>query len=382
MRRLKLLPVLSFIGVFLLGFVGSVTFFTFRNTLGQVIVTVNPTATSAQATPTPTPDPMAPYGVLLLGYRGDNSRGGYLTDTMMLAIVEPRKKTVNLVSIPRDLWVAIPTTKDSTTHYKINNAYVIGLDDKNFPNKPAEYTGAAGGGTLAKTIVADIFGIPVHYFISLDFEGFKKSIDILGGVDVTVSRPFEDPFYPITGKEDDVCEKSEEDVKQLTATLSGELLEQSFSCRYEHLKFDRGLIHMDGETALKYARSRHSLTEGSDFARSTRQKQIMIAVKDKILQIGFLPKALPFIQSLAGDLRTDIPLDTMRAYISQVNELKTYQINSISLSTENALTETYSTDRQYILIPKSGIDNWESVREYVLTQLDKVSPSQTPSSQN
>jgi anionic cell wall polymer biosynthesis LytR-Cps2A-Psr (LCP) family protein len=298
---------------------------------------------------------------------------------MILAYVQPHLKHISLISIPRDLWVQIPTGTDTTQHFKINSAYVIGLDDRNYPNKPIEYTGgAAGGGTLAKHTVEEVLGIPVRYFVSLDFEGFKKSIDILGGVDVTVTRAFEDPYYPITGKETDACDKTEDDIKKLMATLSGDLLEHEFPCRYENLKFDKGQIHMDGETALKFARSRHALEDGSDFARSNRQKQIMLAVKDKVLQIGFLSKALPFLQSLSGDVRTDIPLDVMRAAITQVGDYKTYTVNSIALSTDNALMQTYSADRQYILVGKSGVDNWQSVHEFISTEIAKLSPSPTP----
>ncbi len=376
--RTKFLTVASIFALFAVGFLISVAYFTFRNTISQIIVTPNPGV--AVSSPTPTPDPLAPYGVLLLGLRGDNSKGGFLSDTMILGVVNPRVKHVSLISIPRDLWVPLPINNPKVDHYKINHAYAIGIDDRNYPNKPTEYTGLAGGGILAKHVVQEIFGIPVRYFVSLDFEGFKKSIDILGGVDVNVSKPFEDPYFPITGKETDTCGFSEDDVKALTATLSGEILEHSFMCRYEALKFDRGVVHMDGETALKFARSRHALQDGSDFSRSNRQKEIMLAVKNKVLQIGFVPKAIPFIQSLAGDLRTDMPLDAMKTFASQINDYKTYTVSSIALTTDNVLTETYSADRQYILIPKSGIDDWTSIQEYVKTQLtsQEAQPTTAP----
>jgi len=311
----------------------------------------------------------------LLGLRGDNSLGGLLTDTMILSVVSPRLQKVTLVSIPRDLWVPVQTSASQVEHTKINAAYVIGLDDKKYPQKETKYTGVAGGGTMAKDIVSEIFGIPVRYFVSLDFSGFEKSIDILGGVDVMVTKSFEDPYYPLPDKETDSCEKSEDEVKALTATESGDILEHNFMCRYEKLVFTKGLIHMDGLTALKFARSRHSLEDGSDFARSNRQKQIILAVKDKILQLGFVTRAIPFIQSLSGDLRTDIPLEVMQQYATQINQFKNYTVNSAALSTDNALTQTYSSDRQYILVPKTGLDNWKSIQDYVLSQ---TAPTPSP----
>ncbi len=373
--RTKVIIVASFLVLFVVGFVASATYLTFRHTISQVIVTQNPG--SGAATPSPTPDPLAQYGVLLLGLRGDDSQGGFLTDTIILALVDPRLQKVTLISIPRDLWVPLPISTTQKEHTKINAAYVIGLDDKKYPQKEAKYTGAAGGGTLAKDIVSEIFGVPVRYFISLDFEGFEKSIDILGGVDVTVTKSFEDPYYPLPDKETDSCGKSDEEIKALTATESGDILEHNFMCRYENLVFNKGLVHMDGVTALKFARSRHSLEDGSDFARSNRQKQVILAVKDKVLQLGFVTRAIPFIQSLSGDLRTDIPFEVMQQYAAQVSQLKNYTTSSIALSIDNALEQTYSADRQYILVPKTGLDNWGSIRDYVHSQLSPT-PSPTP----
>lgn len=359
-----------FLAFFLVGLFVSVTYLFFKNSVSSIIVTAPPGSTNAPATPTPTPDPLAPKGVLLLGYRGDGSLGGYLTDTMLLAYIEPRKEKITLITIPRDLWVPLPIA-DEKPHYKINSAYAVGLDSTKFPQKPVQYSGIGGAGALSKEIVSMVTGLPVDYFVSLNFEGFKESIDILGGVDVNVTLPFEDKFFPITGKEDDPCDKSDEDIAALTATMSGYLLEQQFTCRYEDLKFDRGVTHMDGETALKFARSRHSEINGNDFARSNRQKQVLIAIRDKVLSIGFISKAVPFLQSISNDVKTDIPFDLMKKYLSTINDYKGYSVSSITLSIDNALNQTYSSDRQYILVPKSGMDNWQSIKDYIQEELSK-----------
>src|SRR5690606_22235607 len=144
------------------------------------------------------------------------------------------------------------------SHWKLNAAYQIGSSDKNYSRKLPQFTGAAGGGELAKYAVSKILGQPVQHFVALSFAGFTKSIDVLGGVQVRVNNTFDDYWYPIEGEEDNSCGRSEEDIAALTATLSGNLLEQSFPCRYEHLHFDAGVTPMDGETALKFVRSRHS----------------------------------------------------------------------------------------------------------------------------
>ena len=114
---------------------------------------------------------------------------------MLLAYVEPRKEKITLISIPRDLWVPLPIASDNP-HFKINNAYALGIDNNRFPNKPDEYRGVGGGGALARKVISEVTGLSVDYFVSLNFTGFEKSIDILGGVDVKVNKSFEDPFYP------------------------------------------------------------------------------------------------------------------------------------------------------------------------------------------
>lgn len=350
-----------------------------RGAISSVIVTPHP---AAQVTPFPlaTPDPNAPIGVLLLGLRGDTSRGGFLTDTMILAYAEPAKKHITLISIPRDLWVPLPINSENP-HFKINHAYAIGIDDRNYPDKAPIYKGSAGGGTLAKKVVSDVTGLPIQYFVSLDFIGFEKAIDILGGIDVNVTRSFEDPFFPITGKETDPCGKTEEEIATLSKTLSGYLLEQQFPCRYEHLVFTSGNTHMDGITALKFARSRHSATDGSDFARSERQKQVILGVKNKVIAFGFLPKAIPFLQTFSQNLRTDINANVIQSYLGRVEEFRNYTVSSIAITTENALEESYSLDRQYILVPKSGPDNWNSIKEFIKSELSltKNGGSATPS---
>ncbi len=162
--------------------------------------------------------------------------------------------------------------------------------------------------------MGNIVGIPIHYGLRVDFRGFVKAIDILGGLDVEVDRSFDDFNYPIEGKEDNLCgfteqEKdfSAEEAKNLNIEPGkakvlvgpdGRLATDSaqedqgakyFSCRYEHISFNKGLVHLDGETALKFVRSRHgTIGEGSDFARAKRQQKVLEAAKAKLLSFETL----------------------------------------------------------------------------------------------
>lgn len=316
-------------------------------------------------TPTPTPDPLAPYSVLLLGYGGGTHDGGKLTDSIMLAQIRPRDEEVKLISIPRDLWVSIPIEENENIGKKINEAYVIGLDDKQYPNKKIEFTGKAGGGEMAKYVVEQVTGIKPNYFVAIDFDGFGKIVDTLGGIDVRVNQTFDDPFYPIEELKNDTCGKSEEEMKSLEATMSGDKLEQQYTCRYELLHFDKGIQHMDGTTALKYTRSRHSTIGGGDFNRAERQKMVITAIRDKVINIGFISKIIPTFQTLTRHITTDIDLTKMTELVSKAEEISKYEIISIALTDQNVLVNAKASTGQFILSPKTGENDFDEIKNFI-----------------
>ena len=320
------------------------------------------------------------YNFLVLGYGGGVHDGTYLTDTMMVAHIDTKVKKVTLISIPRDLWVKLPTKSGADFHTKINSVYQLELFPKDYPDlKPVS----------TKAIVSEVTSLPIDGYVSVDFAGFTKAIDILGGVDVNVAKSFTDPEYPVDGKEKDLCgqdelfkkaepyitppfdqterlnkfkedPKIEEFVKNATETP-----ELAFPCRYEKLEFTKGMTHMDGQTALKYARSRHSPTDGGDFARARRQQQIIEAVKEKILSLGFVSKVIPLIDEFKKDVKTDIGLDVIQKFIGQVNVAKEYKITSFILTDQNVLKDAISDDKQYILVPDEGLDSWAEIQKVI-----------------
>jgi len=335
-------------------------------------ISVAPTTDPTVQTPAPSPeapDPLRPVSILLMGYGGGNHAGGKLTDTMMVARVNPGEKTIHLISLPRDLWVGLPIEQYGIESYwKINAAYAIGSDDPKYPNKPLVYTGEAGGGELAKYAVEKVLGIPIDYFLTLNFYGFEKSIDVLGGINVNVEKTFDDFHYPIAGKENESCDKSPEEVAA-TATMSADEAEKLFPCRYEQLHFDRGLRTMDGATALKYVRSRHSSQDGTDFGRATRQRNVIVAAQKKILELNFLPKAFSFLATLRQNVQTDITAPQMTEFISKYTEWQTFAVSSIALTDKNSVKNSRSTNGQFIVIPQAGIDEWPSIHQWLQEQL-------------
>ncbi len=320
---------------------------------------------SVAPTATPTPDPLAPYSILLLGYGGANHEGGFLTDSIMVAKIKPKDEEIDLISVPRDLWVKIPINDEETVDKKVNEAFSIGMSDKKYPNKKVEFTGRAGGGELAKEIVGEVMGFKIDYFASIGFDGFIKIIDNLGGIDVKVARTFDDPKYPIEANIKDTCGKTDEEVTALTATMSGEKLEEQFPCRYENLHFDKGRQHMDGITALKFARSRHSPTDGGDFNRAERQKLVISAVKERVISVGFIPKIIPTFNILSRYIMTDIDFATMNELVAKLPQLSEYKIVSIALTDKNVLTNGVAATGQFILLPKSGENSWEEIHQFI-----------------
>jgi LCP family protein required for cell wall assembly len=326
---------------------------------------------TSEATPTPKPDEPPPppvYTFALLGHGDPGHAGGLLTDSIMIIKIDTGLEKIGLISVPRDSWVEIPSSGwEEQVGWKVNAAYAIGSSERQYLDRPEEFQGEAGGGELAKYTLEKIVGFPIDHFVAIDFSGFQKSIDVLGGIDVYVDRSFTDPLYPITGEEDNPCGKSEEEIAALTATLSASKVEEEFTCRYEKLVFTRGNTHMDGETALKFARSRHAAADGGDFNRARRQRAVLLAVRDRVLALDFFSKIIPFLSKLTYNMRTDISLAKMNEFLGMRNQLLEYEIVGIPITADrdNLLEYGYSARGQSILKPKAGENEWQNVHSYI-----------------
>ncbi len=275
--------------------------------------------------------------ILLLGMGGEGHNGAYLTDTIMLASLKPSTKQVAIFSLPRDL------TTPTNGWRKINsiNAYA------------EQQTPGSGGEATAKA-VNDLFQTPTTYYIRIDFEGFKRIIDEIGGVEINVENTFDDYTYPINGQEDN----------------------PDYYARFEHLHFDAGLQKMNGSLALKYARSRHALgIEGSDFARARRQQLLLEAVKEKLLSRQTLlnPVVLgKLINEFSKDISTNLNTWEMLRLWDLFKDTKKEQIINKVLSDapDGFLIASKGQDGAYILTPRSG--NFSEIRNLVQTIFDST----------
>ena len=220
-----------------------------------------------------TPRPGERINILLVGIDKRGDRTATLTDTMMVASIDPIGHTVSLVSVPRDL-IDTPLGDGDTFAPKLNS--LLGYADRNpklFPK---------GGLRTLQDAIGALLGITIHYHAELDFKGFIKMVDAVGGVDIVAPRDFEDPKYDGYGNGG---------VKGFSITA--------------------GPHHLDGAAALAYARSRKALGE-SDFTRQARQQQILVALRAKVTKGGSLLFQLPQLLDAVGEtIRTDVPIDRL-----------------------------------------------------------------------
>ncbi|MBI1801675.1 MAG: LCP family protein [Chloroflexi bacterium] len=216
--------------------------------------------------------------------------GATRSDTMIVVSLDPTSKSVAMLSIPRDLWVPIPGYGEN----RINTAYFTG-DFRNYPG---------GGAALAKKTVQYNFGIPIHYYITINFVGFRKMVDTLGGVWIDVPKEIYDPAFP----------------------------DDDYGFRLLHIVKGRQL--MSGETALDYARTRHS---DSDFSRMKRQQDVLKAIKDRALSLDILPK-IPALWALKEDMvRTDLRLEDILNLAQIAKDVKAENIQSAVIDESMAL---------------------------------------------
>jgi anionic cell wall polymer biosynthesis LytR-Cps2A-Psr (LCP) family protein len=356
-------------------FCAGLTFFLLRGNFLTPVAGTQPIESSAP-TPESTPEPPKELIVLLLGYGGGTHDGGLLTDTMMVARVDPVNKYIALISIPRDLWVPLPLQANAQPVWgKINSAYAIGNDTRGFQVRDDQFKGDHGGGTLAKTVVATVTGLQPSYYAGVNFDAFTQAIDTIGPLTVTVPYTFDDPLYPIRGEEKNLCQFTEADLATLSATFKNAELEKQFACRYELLHFDKGKQIMDGETALKFVRSRHGTVGGSDFGRAQRQQALVDAVKQKVFSLSFIPRILPLAQQMLNNIQTDVKIADLPTLLGKFSDITSYTLYSITLTDENVLKNGVSSDRQFVLIPKAGQGNWSEIQYYIGQELKKATAS-------
>lgn len=309
------------------------------------------------------------YNILLLGYGGAGHSGGGLSDANVVASINVTDKAVSLIAVPRDLWVQIPIRSDLKENHKINFAFAIGNDDKGYGLKQSEFKGRHGGGNLAKFVFGQTLGLNIDYYLAVDFTRFERAIDSLGGVVVDVPVSFTDNYFPVKGREELLCDFSPEKMVEIHQKHTGFELEKQFECRYEKLEFVKGETQMDGATALKYIRSRHSENYGSDFARGERQQAVLSAIKDKLVSLNAIDNIDDFYEEFRLLVVTDIDNNAILEVLPKIGKLESYTVKNINITDKNLVKAYTSPDGQSALIPNAGINNFGEIQKFIKENL-------------
>jgi LCP family protein required for cell wall assembly len=274
-----------------------------------------PTLVVGEPTPTliPTSEPWTGSDRVNVMLMGIDRRPGEpfvsRTDSMMLVSIDPSNKSASILSIPRDLYVVIP----GRGRDRVNTAFVYGAAGNN----------PAGGAALAMQTVEYNLGVRINHYVLVDFSAVVQGIDALGGVEVDVPFVINDPTYP------------------------------DMHYGYDPLFIPAGIQHLDGSTALKYARTRHV---DNDFGRAQRQQQLVLATRQKVLALGvsgLLTRAPIIYQQLEQGIRTDLSLDQIMRLVTTAAAIPAENIRNEVLDYEYVTGHTTETGSQVLVLINS-----------------------------
>jgi LCP family protein required for cell wall assembly len=303
---------------------------------GQTVETVRSTITEVFETPVPervkvdeegkisTPVKVTypewgkePVNILLIGLDYRPGEQDTRADTQIVVHIDPVSKSAAMVSIPRDLWVPIPGYGEG----RINAAYQQGETDARSgdPKIPG------GGPGLAKATIEDNFGIPIHYYAQVNFSGFEQIIDTIGGVNVDVPRPLVDNEFPLG------------------------------NYGVTRIYIPAGLQHMDGRTALAYARSRHT---DSDLGRNARQQQVLLAIRRQGMNLNLLSKLNDLAGELSDAVRTDLSVSQVGSLMMLAQDIGVDSIQTVQIDA-SMVRQTFIGGAD-VLVP-----NWEIIRPLI-----------------
>jgi LCP family protein required for cell wall assembly len=277
--------------------------------------------------------------ILLLGKGGPGHDGPDLTDTILIASIDPINKDAALLSLPRDLYVQNP----DGYQMKINTVYPTAKNQiLNGPKIDQQSQKAEEAGMKAiESVVKNVTGIPIHYHAMVDFTGFKKAIDAVGGITIDVKKDLYD--YNVAWENNN---------SPLIAA--------------------KGVQKFDGKKALLYARSRYGSARG-DFDRNERQREVILALRDKVLSAGTFSNPVRISQLLdafGNHVRVNMTLDEMNRLYEIGREIDSTKVTSVGLADPpNILVKTANQGGISIVVPKAGMFQWAEIQKFVRNKL-------------
>lgn len=278
--------------------------------------------------------------VVLFGYGGSEHRGGsYLADSIQIISIDPATDSTTMIPIPRDLWVegnpSIPNNG------KINEAFAIGY----------QAGGIEEAARFTSSVLSEVTGLELKHWLAIDFAGFRAMVDAVGGV--TVVNP---------------------------TAFSYTWDEGSFHAgNFNGGTFDQGELHLNGQLALDYSRSRYTSVpaESSDFARSVRQQRVLSSLRSKLGDGGMasIGPGLEMMDALAGRMKTDLSAIDLFLLSGHLNPDRRIEL------TEGVILEaTSNTIGQYILvvIGRATSTDYTPLHDYLRTELARPIPTPVP----
>ena len=271
-------------------------------------------ATSATPGPSPTPT-VGRVNVLILGVDAGVGRNTFLTDTMIVASLDPVAGTVSLLSFPRDL-VDVPLPAGGVFSGKVNS--LLSFARRN----PAAFPGSNGDGhDVLMAAFGEMTGLQINYYAQVNLGGFVAVVNALGGIEVNVARAFCDPAYDEYGF-----------VRGFSITA--------------------GRHTLNGNQALAYARIRKAAGE-SDLTRQTRQQEVLSGIRDRVVGGGFLGDPVGFLRAMGETVETNIPrslVATLVDYARKVDRSRTYR----AIVTGRGVIQAGYDARGYVFIGDFG----------------------------
>ncbi|HSX29099.1 MAG TPA: LCP family protein [Candidatus Saccharimonadales bacterium] len=278
--------------------------------------------------------------ILLLGRGGGDHAGPDLTDTILVASIDPVNKTASLVSIPRDLWVTVPGAGSSKVNAVFANAKYRSLNNNPKDKAKAE----AAGAKAIENVVSDVLGIPIHYYTIVDFQAFKQAVDTVGGVDMNVPT-------------------------ELAVT---ERMWDETTGKPYYLNVPAGNQHFDGTRALFFTRTRHTSARG-DFDRTERQRLFIQALSQKILSAGTFTNPVKVSQLMSdfGDhIATDLSVGNAIRLAQIGKNVKQSDIKSVGLADPpNNYLQTDNLGGVSIVRPSAGLGDYSAIQNYIRNTL-------------
>lgn len=278
--------------------------------------------------------------ILLLGVGGPGHDGPDLTDTIVVLSVDPVNNTAAMLSVPRDLWVKQPINYFGSEQ-KINAAYESGKYHYlgKMDGTSANASAVEAGFSNLDQVLKNVLDVNINYHMLVNFQAFRQAIDTVDGVTVNVQTPLVDPTM-------------------------------AWENHWNPVLAPAGVQQMDGVKALLYARSRET---SSDFARSQRQRQILVALKDKVLTAGTLsnPAKIDALMNAFGDnVYSDLSTQGATRLYSIMKKVSDNKIGSIGLTDEShKLVTTDHVGTTSVVRPAAGFNNYTDIQSYVLDQL-------------